>query len=202
MNSTEVMRVTPLLPSFETTRYTCEQFTVGEQDRVLSSLSYGSRYCPPGTYTRLRLKAGFQDVVMSDTPAELRDHWAPMHYATGRVLVNGLGLGCVVKGLLTKPDVTHVDVVEIDHELVVKMSELAPWCKDPRVTMHIGDALKMWWPVGTRWNYAWHDIWTHISTDNLPTYARLNRMYGGRVDQQGAWAHEIVKDYQRRGSYY
>jgi spermidine synthase len=50
---------------------------------------------------------------MEDTLSELRRHTPIFMRAKGRLLVTGLGLG-VVRGLLAKPEVEHIDVVEID----------------------------------------------------------------------------------------
>lgn len=197
--NTSVMSVTPDLPEFEIDDWRVERFTVDEHGYQMSVIAYGHRRAVPvGEYTRLVRKGSrFNDPMMSDTPAELLDHLWALRSATGRVLINGLGLGCLLKGILTKPDVTHVDVVEIDEGLVEKMIEVAPWCQDERVNIYVHDALTMKWPVGTRWDYAWHDIWPTINEDNLPEYARLNRMYGTRVDRQDAWAHELIKEQRR-----
>lgn len=48
------------------------------------------------------------ECVMSDDPRELRKHLPALRVASGRVLVSGLGLGCVVRGLLACSAVTLV----------------------------------------------------------------------------------------------
>lgn len=140
---------------------------------------------------------------MSDTPAEMRD-LAPLFWQppSGRILVNGLGLGCVIHGLLASKEVTSIDVVEIDPDVIELVGSQI---KDPRLTIHEGDAFTIQWPVGMRWNYIWHDVWDELCTDNLNgedvhpgTYATLHRRYGRRCDWQGSWGYDFLKYQQRR----
>src|SRR3954469_21638435 len=67
----------------------------------------------PGEYTRLWCDG---EVIMSDTPAEMREHLPIVRAARGHVLINGLGLGMVVAACLNKPEVEHVTVVELAAE--------------------------------------------------------------------------------------
>lgn len=133
-------------------------------------------------------------LVMSDTPDELRDSWPFVQRAHGTVLVNGLGLGCVVRALLAKADVQHVTVVELSgHVLQLVGPSLAHHVAAGRLVLHQGDALAVAWPKGTRWTCAWHDIWDNITADNRPTMATLNRRYGQRVEFQEAWVQDLVR---------
>ena len=140
---------------------------------------------------------------MSNTPDEQRDHWEPVWQARDlraeRALVNGLGLGMVVLGLAAA-GVKHVDVVEIDPDVI---SFVAPELGNRLdrsgcyLDVHRADAYTIKWPVGTRWDVAWHDIWVEASEDNLEEMARLHRRYGRRVTWQGSWRREQLR-YQRR----
>lgn len=158
---------------------------------------------PGATYTRLIRKntAGRGGtLVMSDTPDEIRD-CAPIFYeARGRVLVNGLGLGCVLRGLLANEDVEHIDVVEVSRPLINLMGPY--FAGDDRVTIHKGDAFEFVWPTGTRWHSVWHDVWDDLCTDNLNerggnakpgSYERLHRKYGRRCVWQGSWGWDYLK---------
>lgn len=149
-----------------------------------------------GTYTRLLEAKDVKDPEglrttcwMSDTPAEIDDHLEAMRAIErlgGAVLVNGLGLGLVVKAALSCPNVTRVDVVERDARVATLCGPT--YAKDPRFRLHLDDAFTIRWPKGTRWSFAWHDVWPSICEDNLPGMKRLHRRYGGRVDSQGSWA--------------
>jgi hypothetical protein len=121
---------------------------------------------------------------MSDDPTELRKHLAIVRVASGRVLVSGLGLGCVVRGLLANQAVKQVDVVEIDADVLRMVGPT--FAGEPRVTIHHGDALTYDWPAGTRWNFAWHDVWSEHEPLAI-LHAHLLRRYRPLVARQGAW---------------
>lgn len=125
-----------------------------------------------------------QDVVMEDSQRELSRHLPIWLKACGRVLITGLGLGCVVRGLLANPDVDHVDVVEQDADILrVIGAEFA----DPRVTLHHGDAQTI--DLEGRWDYAWHDLWTSAGGYELTLqHAKLLHRFRDRCGPQGAWA--------------
>jgi len=158
-------------------------------------------------YTRL-LRNG--EVIMSNTPAELRD-LNPVTTFSGRVLVTGLGLGLVVGYLLCRESrhtdpVTTIDVIEKDKELIQLIGghyeEMARQL-GKRIKIHRGDALTMrlayrslasWqggkWDRAQRqlWDYAWHDIWDNICIENLTDMARLHRRFGSKVvHEQHSW---------------
>lgn len=124
------------------------------------------------------------EIVMEDTPRELRRHLPIILAARGRVLVTGLGLGCVVRGLLTRPEVEHIDVVEIDPNIMrwVGPSLLG----ESRVSLHLGDAESIEWPEGRRWDFAWHDVWSLDESLDL-VHARLLSRYDRSCARQGAW---------------
>jgi len=132
----------------------------------------------------MHLEGSPGEVVMEDSPRELRRHLPLLMAARGRVLVSGLGLGCVVRGLLSLPEVEHVDVVEIDRHVV----ELAggEFAGSPRCTLRLGDALTVKWPRGARWGFAWHDCWDEGGHLAL-LHAKLLNRYRRMAARQGAW---------------
>ena len=180
----ELCRVT--VPEGRVGSWRVERFVVPEHDIKALYYALHGRPVDPGTYTRL-IHEGALDPIMSDTPSEIRDHIEPLLEAKrrgGRILMNGLGLGVVLKGFLSYPNVTHVDVVEIDAD-VIKL--VAPSYPDPRVKIYNADALTINWPPGLRWSVVWHDIWPSICSDNLPEMTKLHRKYGHKCDWQGSW---------------
>ena len=150
------------------------------------------------TYTRLRhCKA--HDPMMSDTPDEIRDLITPyLQFKepwVSHVLINGLGLGVVLKMALAQPHVQHIDVVEIESD-IIKL--VAPSYEDTRIHIHEADAFTITWPKGYGWSVAWHDIWPDICTDNLEGMGKLHRRYGRRVQWQGSWQREALQSLRRR----
>ena len=132
------------------------------------------------------------DTVMEDSARELRRHLPIWLAAHGRVLITGLGLGCVVRGLLPKPSVEHIDVVEIDSEIIRVVGQ--EFAGNPRVTLHHGDALNFEFPAEIRWDFAWHDIWVDPNEE-----VGLQRLHGQlmvrfckQVGRQGAWGFPRV----------
>lgn len=123
-------------------------------------------------------------VVMSDTPAEMRDHYRAVQMAEGSCLINGLGIGMVLKAVLKKPGVTDVTVVELSQDV---LDMVAPHYADVRVTFVCASAFEYQPPKGKRYGMVWHDIWDYICGDNLPEMIRLCRKYGRRADWQGSW---------------
>jgi len=146
----------------------------------------------PITVLRCMTEATMQhmgDVVMEDSARELARHMPVVLFASGRVLVTGLGLGCVVRGLLATGHVEHVDVVEKSAE-VVKLVWPSFGAEEAlgRVTLHEGDAATIEWPEDKRWDYAWHDLWVPEGNSALQVlHTKLFVRYRGMTLFQGCW---------------
>lgn len=140
--------------------------------------------------------------IMSDTPAEILEHAHALEHATGKVLITGLGLGVVINALLAKPDVEHITVVEIDRDVIELTARY--YEDDPRVQIVNMDALAFakrypsWHGRNVRFDYAWHDIWSHIASRNLNddslaehgiSYATMFQAYRPFTERQGAWGY-------------
>jgi hypothetical protein len=122
--------------------------------------------------------------VMDDGRQELKRHLPIWLAARGRVLITGLGLGCVVRGLLASPAVEHIDVVEIDALIIERVGR--EFAGDPRVTIHHADALT-WTPSpGARFDFGWHDLWLDgegLQLQHMQLVERFQPICG----PQGAW---------------
>ena len=159
--------------------WTVERFEVPKN--ALRLFQYGARVPQPGVYTRL-LRG--QHCVMSDTSAEMRDHYGAVINAKGHILLNGLGIGMLLKGCLKKPEVTKATVIEIAPDVIALVG---PHYTDPRVEIIRADAYAYQPPKGVRYGMVWHDIWSDICSDNLEGMKKLHRKYGRRADWQGSW---------------
>jgi hypothetical protein len=124
------------------------------------------------------------EVVMEDSAKELRRHLPIWMTASGRILVTGLGLGCVVRGLLANQRVEHVTAVEIDRRILDLVGpEFEP---DPRMRLIHGDALQV--EFGSeKFNYAWHDLWTDGDRSLQVLHAQLMAKFKRNAVRQGAW---------------
>lgn len=185
------------IPEGELDGMRVRRFIVSDRDASFSFLRGGGRGVPAGLYTRLTSGGVFW---MSDTPAEWRDHRPAVSQirreGAKRVLINGLGIGMVLKAALACEHVEHVDVVEKDPRVVALVGP--HYLTDPRVAIHTADAYAVTWPTGTTWDVAWHDIWPDLCTDNLPLMSKLHRRYGRRVSWQGSWGRKLLEAHKAR----
>lgn len=168
------------------------QVKAKELSELLSVLKTG-RSVPEGTYKRLLRN---NTCVMSNTPDEIYDFMSFYYKATGSILINGLGIGVLVKALLSKPDITDITIIEKSED-VIKL--VAPtYLTDPRVTIINADAFEYKPPKDKRYNAVWHDIWDYICADNLTEMKTLHRKYGRKADYQESWCRGMCERYRRQ----
>ena len=176
-----------------------EKFTVPKSSIEGIRAAFAGRPVPPGEYTRLkRNKDSWGNIVMSDTPAEMDDHWYAVANAKGSCLLNGLGIGMVLKNILLKSEVTDVTVIEISQDLI---DLVGPHYNDPRVTIICMDALEYKPVKDKKYGMVWHDIWDGICSDNLEDMKKLHRRYGKKAEWQGSWARYECER-QKNSSFY
>jgi len=145
------------------------------------------RGVPSGIYKMLKRNGV---VVMTNTPDEIRDFTHFTRIAKGSILINGLGIGCVVKVLLDKPEITNITVIEKSKDVIELVS---PYFNDERLTIINADAFDYVPPKNEKYDYVWHDIWDYITSDNLPEMAKLHRKYGRKTGWQDSWAKPQCK---------
>lgn len=188
------------VPDGERGDWSIKTFTLTEDDVRMANLRANLRsrvmYCPAGTYRKLVHKR--RGVVMSNTPMEILTNREAFNAATGRVLINGLGMGMLLEAILSKPCVTYVRVVEIDPDVIALVGP--HFASDPRVEIIQADALSYKPAKGERFDYAWHDIWDDICSDNLEQMRVLARRYNKRVATrgQGFWSRDQIQQQRRR----
>lgn len=132
------------------------------------------------------------DLVMHDTPDELKTHLQFMLRARGKVLITGLGLGCVARGCLANPAVEHVTVIE---NCVDVLNLVASYMPSKRLTIVYADALE-WCASGKRtreFDFAWHDLWSDPDDEKAThlqvLHSRLIRDCAvAGLRKVGAWA--------------
>lgn len=147
--------------------------------------------------------------VMSDTPAEILEHWHPLNNAEGNVVITGLGLGCLPHALLTLDSVRRIDIFDIDPDVIELTGPYLTM--DERVNIWEAsaadfDVVKQIATEVGGWDYAWHDIWSHISPRNLKAetaehgiaYSTLLTGYAPYVrGEQQAWALDQAEMMER-----
>jgi len=187
------------VPEGESGDWSVKRFTVSEADekfgrmRAVVSRSALGRWVDAGDYTGLYRRG---EVVMSDTPNEIRDHVFPYLEAKargGHVLINGLGLGLITAAIARCENVERVTVVEISADVIKLVGPTLEAQFAGKVQIVHADALKFRPGKGEKFSVAWHDIWPAISGDNLPEMTTLHRRYGRRCEWQGSWARELCQ---------
>ena len=126
------------------------------------------------------------DIVMEDSPRELRRHLPIWMHGKGHILKTGLGLGCVVRGLLTKADVEHISVVEIDKDIIRIIGE--EFKDNNRVSIYHADALEFDYNSIPKLDFAWHDIWVPENDGLQILHGQLLKRLCNDHITQGAWA--------------
>lgn len=187
------MKIEVNVPDGKSGDWSVETFVVQNKEfsQMISAMKNG-RSVPGGTYKRL-MRSG--TCVMSNTPDEIRDSLRFIYHAHGSILVNGLGLGVLLKALLDKPEVTDITVIE-NSEDVIKL--VAPFYTDPRLTIIHADCFTYNPPKGKMYDCVWHDIWDNICADNLPEMKKLHRKYGKRTKYQESWCRNLCEYYERQ----
>lgn len=122
--------------------------------------------------------------VMDDSDSEVARHLNAVRHAKGRILKTGLGLGCFVRMCLEKPEVEHIDVVEINRSIIQHFG--AEFANNPRITLHHADAFEFDLSHGP-WDLAWHDIYCDGNVGLDEKHAALITRFAPVADIQGAW---------------
>ena len=175
--------------------WSVERFIVSEENekfgRLQAIFSGHERFVPAGAYTALKRNGA---TIMTDTPDEIGDHRVAIQKAKGDCIINGLGLGVILKAILEKSEVKHVTVIENSADVIALVGAYYKKQFDSKLTIINADALDWKLPKGTFYDMVWHDIWDNICSDNLPEMHRLHRKYGKRSDWQGSWCRELCRD--------
>lgn len=156
------------------------------------------RYTTEGHY--IALMRG-DDVWMADNHDEMLDHLEVYKEAStlgGRCLVNGLGLGLITRALLDLPNVEHVDVVELEADVITLVApSLESYRDSGRLTIHRADCFTKRW-VRARWTVVWHDIWQPMVLGNLAEMEQLHALFADRCVWQGSWGREWLEQYREK----
>ena len=179
--------------------YRIKKFLIARKDKCVT--------LPPGEYTYLHFLTTsslhtWGEIVMEDTPFELETHLNFMCKAYGNVLVTGLGLGCVARGLLANPNVKFVTCIEKSEDVLNLVKTYMP---QERLKIIHADALEWVKRDYQEFDCAYHDLWTnrekgepHLSI----WHSRLIKdCFEKKVKLQGAWAfpREVKRGYKNYG---
>jgi len=140
-------------------------------------------------------------VWMSLIPHEIHTMRKPIEEAHGRVLCLGLGLGYYPYMVGEKKEVSSVDVVEWDKDVLgLFSSEIFPrFPHSEKYRFLEGDAfsfLKKQAKEGD-YDFIFADLW-HNAEDGLPLYLALKKLEGEKNLSMSYWIEESILTYLRR----
>ena len=197
-------KVTDLIDDNEFGNACVKRFTLSEEDAKYhqhrAAINGQSINALPGDYTALHVDG---TLMMSDTLDEISDHREPLSWSKlgpgTTVLVAGLGLGVVVRGLLLHENIEKVVVLESSNDVIELIGNR--WLLDlfpGRLEIRECDALEYRPPKGENFTAAWFDIWSTIYTDNLDTMSILHRRWTRRVKVYNSWRCGYLQAQRRR----
>jgi len=186
-----------------------KKFTIDEEKARYFNLQCAfnghGRYVKAGTYTKLgKINEGRSDILwMSDTPAEINDHYYAAMNAKGHCLIAGLGLGIIVEACLRHTEVTKVTVLEIEQDVIDLVGGYLheKWGKE-KLEFIQTDALQWKPPKDAHYGMAWFDIWPVIDCGNWEEYKLLHRRYGRKADWKGSWGRDDILRMKREERYW
>ncbi|WP_294660699.1 hypothetical protein [uncultured Fusobacterium sp.] len=139
-----------------------------------------------GIYKKLVNK--LDGVIMSNTPMEQRTHIKAINKARGNVLVAGLGLGMYLQNIKDKEEVISITVVEKSKEVI---ELVAKYFKDCQKIKIVNEDIFNYTP-DIKFDFAFLDIWSDISEDNLVEFDILREKFKD-IQEIICWSEDIIE---------
>lgn len=155
---------------------TVEHFMIDRHGAMMWLMQHRERVFE-GHYVRLVID---RKTVMSDTYMERASNIDFARRANGRVLVAGLGLGMVLFPLMKKEEVSEVDVLESNMD-VIRL--VGPYVQHPKIRILHENAMEFRPSRGVKWDTIWFDIWPDRCSDNLDDIAKLHQRFKYHVNR-------------------
>lgn len=127
-------------------------------------------------------------IVMSNTPMEQRTHIEPINKAQGNVLVAGLGLGMYLQNIKDKEEVISITVVEKSKEVIELVAKYFKDCQKIRI---VNEDIFNYTP-DIKFDFAFLDIWSDISEDNLVEFDILREKFKD-IQEIICWSEDIIE---------
>jgi len=107
------------------------------------------------------------DVWMSITPMEIASHYVPIQKARGKVGVGGLGMGYFILKIMEKPEVTSIDIYELNPTVIEIFKDLH---RDKvgfeKCNFILGDLLETC--TGKQYDFFYNDIYLTLGSEEAP----------------------------------
>ena len=126
----------------------------------------------PGTYMRLMHN---REIIMSNTPMEIRTTKEIIDKANGKVLLAGLGIGLIILPIQEKNNVKSVIIIEKHKEVIDLVADQLPLNKKIRI---IHADIFEWLPEEReKFDTIYFDIWSGICSDNYEETKALHKRF-------------------------
>lgn len=189
------MKIKLDIPIGESGDWKIDTFTIdkehAERFNLVCISNRNNRFISEGSYYRLSYK---NDVIMSNTPAEISDHEYFIRNANGKVLIAGLEIGMVIQALLNEGNCSKIIVVEKSQDVINLVGE--HYRKKGIEIVH--DDIFNYKPT-EHFDYAWFDIWGDICGDNYPQMVKLHRHFRGKISNMMDWCGYECKKLNKNG---
>lgn len=128
--------------------------------------------------------------LMDDRPETLELYIPALQAAreAHTFLLAGLGLGCLMKGILTFNPDAEIEVIE--HDVAVIQAVGPYFALYPNVKIHMGDVLDPQWSQDRYWDYAYIDCWQPFSKHQAE-YDQAAKLYAERCHWFGVYQGEF-----------
>jgi spermidine synthase len=147
---------------------------------TISSSDRGYYDFKAGTYVILKDNSK-NEIIMSDTPMELRTNNPFIRHAFGDVLLGGLGLGIIILSIQDNPDIKSITVIE-KHKEIIEMITSQIKFNDKVIIIH-EDIFKYKPKPKTKFDTIYFDIWNNITADNFDDIKKLERRFKRRLNK-------------------
>jgi len=177
-----------VLPEGKRNSAEIQHFVVTEDQAKLGDLRAMINHRPServdaGQYAKLLVDG---EIVMSDTRNERETNRYALRRLKGKVLIGGLGLGMLVKGLLAKEEPPKSILILEKNPDVINL--VGPYIEDSRVTIQQADVLTWRRAKGETYDSIWMDIWNYPLRSSDPEVVKLKRKYSRMLsDAPKAW---------------
>lgn len=138
-----------------------------------------------GKFKKLTYKG---NIIMSNTAMEQKTHIVAINKARGNVLVAGLGLGMYLQNIKGKKEVISITVIEKSKEVIELIGKDY---KDNKKIKIINEDIFNY-TSDIRFDFAFFDIWSNISNENLKEFRKLKRKFKN-IPNMIFWSEDIIK---------
>jgi len=124
-----------------------------------------------------------KEIIMSDTPMEVRTNYDFIRRANGNILIAGFGIGMIVLAIQDNPLVESITIIEKNPEIIDMVASQLPL--NSKVKILNADIFD--WPAkaqNKKWDCIYFDIWNVVSVEAYEESKILHLKYSRLVNRK------------------